>query len=116
VALVVVGALRPISLSSVVFNSFNSASCNTQEKVLPEEVELSNRVVREWAGTGRLVGEDFLRVTFGDENGGQLYMGHGADGKGDWGQHMKKVLNEGMQFDSSRDVQFVVIYCTASCS
>jgi hypothetical protein len=67
-----------------------------QEQVLPEEVELSNRVVREWAGPrGELSGDDFLRVTFGDENGGQLYLGFGTVKTAPWWQHMKRVLREG---------------------
>ena len=66
-----------------------------QAKVLPEEVELSNRVVREWVRGGQLSGDDFLRVTFGEEDGGQLYLGFGSDEKAAWWQHMKAVLREG---------------------
>jgi hypothetical protein len=71
------------------------ARCGAQEKVLPEEVELSNRVVREWVQGGQLSGEDFLRVTFGDEDGGQLYMGYGTDADAEWWKHMRQVLREG---------------------
>jgi hypothetical protein len=66
-----------------------------QEKVMPEEVELSNRVVREWVKGGQLSGDDFLRITFGDENGGQLFMGHGTSEGAEWWQHMKAVLRGG---------------------